>query len=377
MKISPRLVAALVVVALGACSSDPDRPTPTANPFGKDETPHSKERKADRDSRYSAEQLYRSGRASLDAADFQGAIEMYDKVTLRFPFSDFATQSELERIYAEYRSFDPDKALSSADKFLREHPRHPAVDYVQYIKGMVNFSRDESALNILPIDDTKSDVTSQRRAFDDFQVLLQKYPSSRYAGDAWQRMVYIRNRLAEHELHVVDFYVRRGAYMAAAKRAEQIISLYPGTAASYSALEALADCYERAGLPSQAADARKLIAAQDIPKAIPAEPGKRAWYERVGAWFSPSKPSEELPADTSAVPPPPPAPDQPQSATAPPASSGDLNFYSAPDSGAAAPAAPVPPVTAQPPPASPSVPPPAQPAAAPAEQKTQPTQPPP
>ncbi|HKY89727.1 MAG TPA: outer membrane protein assembly factor BamD [Nevskiaceae bacterium] len=318
MKIAPRVLAALAVLVLAGCASDPDRPAPTAeNVFGKDIAPGGK--KANREDRFSAEQLYRSGRAALDAADFQGAIEQYDKVTLRFPFSDFATQSELERIYAQYRIFEPDKALSAADRFLREHPRHPAVDYVQYVKGLVNFSRDDSALSFLPGDDTKSDVTSQRRAFDDFQVLLQKYPSSRYAGDAWQRMVFIRNRLAEHELHVVDFYVRRGAYMAAAKRAEQIISLYPGTAASYSALEALADCYQRAGLQAQAADARKLIAVQQRPQAaIPVEPGHRSFFARVSDFFTGKNSSEELPTDQKGGPAPPPAPAQTGTATAPP-----------------------------------------------------------
>ncbi|MGH8519537.1 MAG: outer membrane protein assembly factor BamD, partial [Panacagrimonas sp.] len=109
----------------------------------------------------------------------------------------------------------------------------------------------------------KSDVTSQRRAFDDFALLIQKYPGSKYTGDAYARMIYIRNRLASHELNVVDFYVRRGAYVAAAKRAEQIIALYPGTPASYRALEMLVDCYELAGLKQQSEDARKLLAAQN------------------------------------------------------------------------------------------------------------------
>jgi outer membrane protein assembly factor BamD len=341
MKIAPRVLAVMAVVVLAACASDPDRPSPTAeNVFGKDVTPGGEKHKGDRDSRYSADQLYRSGRAALDAADFGGAIEQYDKVSLRFPFSDYATQAELERIYALYRTFEPDKALSAADRFLREHPRHPAVDYVQYLKGLINFSRDDSALDILPVDDTKSDVTSQRRAFDDFQVLLQKYPSSRYAGDAWQRMVYIRNRLAEHELHVVDFYVRRGAYMAAAKRAEQIISLYPGTAASYSALEALADCYERAGLKSQADDAKKLIAAQRRPDtAIPTEPGHRGFFARVSDFFTGKNSSEVLPSDQKDAPPPP----APVAPTGTAAGQDDTQFYdTAPPAESPAPATPAP-----------------------------------
>lgn len=267
MKISSLLVAALALCT-AACSSTPDKDKPAPNPdrpgvFEDPQDPLAKRREDRRLAQLDAEQLYRRARATLDSSDFPTAIENYDQLSTRYPFSDYATQGELERIYALYRSFEPDRALSSADRFLREHPRHPAVDYIHYVKGLVNFDRDEAALNLLPSDESKSDVTSQRRAFDDFALLIQKFPGSKYNGDAHARMVYIRNRLATHELHVVDFYVRRGAYVAAAKRAEQVIAQYPGTPASYRALTHLVECYELAGLKQQAEDARRLLAAQD------------------------------------------------------------------------------------------------------------------
>lgn len=321
MKNSFLAAAAALALALAACSSnpekdgkkrlppDPDRPTV----FDRDgQDPLAKRREDRRLAQMDAEQLYRRGRRDLDSSDFAGAIEDYDVLSERHPFSDYATQGELERIYALYRNFEPERATSSADRFLREHPRHPSVDYIYYLKGLINFHRDESPMNILPVDDSKSDVTSQRRAFDDFALLIQKYPGSRYAGDAYARMVYIRNRLASHELNVVDFYVRRGAFVAAAKRAEQVIALYPGTPASYRALEMLVDCYSLAGLEQQSADARKLLAAQnqDIVRAFtgaspgaltvatadvssfgPGEPpppaAKPGLMGRIGDWFSP------------------------------------------------------------------------------------------
>lgn len=270
MKISSLLLAALVLLTT-ACSSNPEKekgepaPRDSTRPgvFEDRQDPLAKRREDRRLAQLDAEQLYKRARATLDSSDFQTAIESYDLLSTRYPFSDYATQGELERLYALYRSFEPDRAASAADRFLREHPRHPAVDYVHYVKGLVNFDRDAAALNLLPSDESKSDVTSQRRAFDDFALLIQKFPNSKYAGDAHARMVYIRNRLATHELHVVDFYVRRGAYVAAAKRAEQVISQYPGTPASYRALAHLVECYELAGLKQQAEDARRLLAAQD------------------------------------------------------------------------------------------------------------------
>ncbi len=267
MKISPFAALALALVIAG-CSSNPDKPDRKPDPdrpsvFRDKQDPLAKRREDRRLAQLDAEQLYARARKDLDSADYAGAIEGYDQLSTRHPFSDYTTQGELDRIFALYKNSDSDRALSSADRFLREHPRHPAVDYVHYVKGLVNFAREDSPLDLLPVDDTKSDVTSQRRAFDDFALLLQKYPGSQYASDAYARMVFIRNRLATHELHVVDFYVRRGAYVAAAKRAEQIIGLYPGTPASYSALEVLVDCYKLAGLEEQAKDAQRLLAAQD------------------------------------------------------------------------------------------------------------------
>ncbi len=271
---NPSRIVAFAAVLLAACSSNPktdddDRPRrdrADVPSLMNDQTdPLAARREERRLAALDAEQLYWRARTALDSTDFPSAIDGYDRLSTQYPFSPFATQGKLERMYALYRNFEPDRALSSADRFLREHPRHPEVDYVYYLKGLVNFRRNESGLTVLPMDETRSDITSQRRAFDDFSLLLQRYPDSKYAGDAYDRMVFIRNRISEHDLHVVDFYVRRGAYVAAAKRAEQIISQYPGTPASYRALDLLVKCYELAGLEQQAQDARTLRQGQSQP----------------------------------------------------------------------------------------------------------------
>src|SRR5690606_37219149 len=100
-----------------------------------------------------------------------------------------------------------------------------------------------------------------RRSFDDFGLLVHRYPDSPYVADARARMIHLRNRLAQHELTIVDYYMRRGAYVAAAKRAEQIVMQYPGAPAALNALVSLEQSYEALGLETQAADARKLRAA--------------------------------------------------------------------------------------------------------------------
>lgn len=294
------LSTALAVLAftLAACSSDPSEPPPT-NPF--------RASKSERELRLEADGLYKLARRSLDSADFQGAIQRYDQILLRYPFTDYATQAQLESIYAKFRSYDADNALSTADRFLKEHPRHPAVDYVYYMKGLINFQRNESMLDNL-IDFSAQDVTPARRGFDDFATLLQRFPKSRYAGDARLRMVYLRNKIAAHELSIVKYYVRRGAHIAAAKRAEQILTDYPGAPATAEALSLLEQCYRDAGLTTEADEVKKVRAANpgvtvpEAPKAI----------ERPGGLFGPPPdPLSETPTDASATPASPVAPEEP------------------------------------------------------------------
>lgn len=241
---------AAFIVLIAACASDP-----ADAPFKPGQARTAAEERA------AAEKLYRSARQSLDSNDMTSALKNYDKLSQQFPFSDFATQGDLERVYALYRNYLPDQALVAADKFIREHPRHAGAAYAQYLKGLVNSNRDNGLTSYLGLDTTKEDVTNLRNAFDDFSVLVRKYPKSIYVGDARQHMIDLRNRVADHEMHIVRFYVKRGAYVAAAKRAEQVITQYPGAPASLEALQLLQDSYRALHLKTQADDAGRLYVA--------------------------------------------------------------------------------------------------------------------
>jgi outer membrane protein assembly factor BamD len=257
-------LAAALVLSLAACASDPDAPQPV-NPF--------KGGKSERELRLEADGLYRLARRSLDAADFQGAIQRYDQILLRYPFTDYATQAQLESVYAKYRAFDAEGALTTADRFLKEHPRHAHVDYVHYLKGLINYQRGDSLFDWL-VDSSGQDVGFLRNAFDAFALLVQKYPDSRYAGDARLRMIHLRNRIAEHELTVVRYYVRRGAHVAAAKRAERILADYPGAPALAETLVLLEKSYRELGLAPQADDLKRLREANaaTLGKHLPPAP---------------------------------------------------------------------------------------------------------
>ena len=299
----PLAAVLLSAIWLTGCSSDGKRDPSTRanNPFknGSD-VRGNKKQVSERELRLEADQLYRLARSSLDSSDFAEAQLRYDAVISRYPFTDFAVQAELERVYAQSRQFLPDEAITASDRFLREHPRHPHADYLQYLKGVIQSDRDGGLLEALPLDTTKQDVGNLRKAYDEFSLLIQKYPSSRYTEDARARMLDLRNRIAENEMHVVRYYVRRGAHLAAVKRAEQIIAQYPGAPATLEALKALSKSYEQLGLKQQAEDARVLLAAQSgaivttapaparaavVPVAL-APPGKRGFFTRMADSFS-------------------------------------------------------------------------------------------
>lgn len=286
------LVMSLAIVASGCSSKGDKRDTPD-NPFragtdvGSGGVP-----KSEAVLKIEALQAYFKAHNALQNTDYESAIEQYTQLIARYPFTEFATQSELEKVYAQYRSFRPDEALLAGDRFLREHPRHKHADYVQYLKGLINSSRTESISDYLPLDSSKKDVNAERRAYDDFAVLVQRYPMSVYTGDARKRMVHLRNRIASHELSIVRYYVKRQAWVAVSKRAENLIAEYPGAPSTAEALKLLRLSYEKLDLKPQIADLDRIVAANGesirlaaIPKAkpgprsrvgLPAEPGAAA-----------------------------------------------------------------------------------------------------
>lgn len=294
-------VALLVSVAaasggLAGCSSDAKKEPGyrPKNPFAKGDrnTPGgAKPAVTEQELKAEAEQLYRVGRGALESSDFAEATLRYDLLAERYPFTEYATQAELEKIYVLNRDFKPDESLSAADRFLREHPRHPRADYVQYLKGVIQAERDKGLADVLPLDPSKKDVGNLRKAYDEFALLIQRYPNSRYNEDARARMMELRNRIADNEMHVVDFYTRRGAWLAAAKRAEQVIAQYPGAPATMEALKTLERSYRQLGLTQEAEDAARTLAAQKGQLTLAVAPLKTS-----SAGLSPAAPASSAPA---------------------------------------------------------------------------------
>jgi len=210
----------------------------------------------------SPEVLYKSAKKSLDSYDYGAAIKTYEQLTARFPFTDQARQAHLDLIYAYYRSGEGESATDAADTFIRENPTHPRVDYAWYIKGLVDFEKSPNALeHLFRVDLTQRPPSTARKSFAAFRTVVEQYPKSEYAHDSLQRMIYLRNRLANYEVHVARYYMKRGAYIAAAQRAKGCIEQYDGSPAIHDALAIMVEAYDRLNLKPLADQTRKVYEA--------------------------------------------------------------------------------------------------------------------
>ena len=208
---------------------------------------------------WSAQKLYAAAKDALNSANYERAIDLYGKLEARYPFGRYAQQALLESAYAYYKFDEPDTAIATLDRFIRTYPRHPNLAYAYYLKGLANFNRGETFIDrYLPRDPSERDAGAARQSFFDFQELVRRFPDSPYARDARQRMIFLRNNLARYETHAADYYLRRGAYVAAANRARYVIQNYPNTPAVPDALQMLVRAYRSLGLDDLAADAERV-----------------------------------------------------------------------------------------------------------------------
>jgi len=209
---------------------------------------------------WSASKLYSEAKDAMSEGAYDRAIKYYEKLEARYPYGRYAQQAQLEVAYAYYKQFEPASALAACDRFIRLHPNHPNVDYAYYLKGLVNFNEDLGLFGSFGTQDlTERDPKAAKEAFDSFKELATRFPESKYAGDARQRMSYLVNALASHEVHVADYYMRRGAYVAAINRAQATIKTYPEAPANEQALSVMIRAYDALGMKDLRDDAARVM----------------------------------------------------------------------------------------------------------------------
>ena len=207
-------------------------------------------------------EAYELAQRYVAGGNYARGVQIFEAIQARYPFSDLSRQIQLEMMYAYYKAQRREQAVETADTFMRENPIHPRVDYALYIKGLAYFELDAGFLERR----FKKDITARPPndvdlSYAAFRRLVERYPASEYAADAEQRMVFIKNRLSAYENHVADYYMRRGAYVAALKRAQRALEDYNGAAGNERSLEIMAEAYEQLGMADLAADTRRVLAA--------------------------------------------------------------------------------------------------------------------
>jgi outer membrane protein assembly factor BamD len=194
-------------------------------------------------------ELYQRGHKLLNQGNYSLAIEQFETLESRYPFGSYAQQSQLETAYSHYKLSEPDSAIAAANQFIKLNPEHPHVDYAYYLKGIANFSRYDGMLDgIIKKDLSLLDMNPLNQSFADFKQLITQFPESPYAQDAQQRMLFLRNVLAGHELSVAQYYARRGAYVAVVNRCRYLLEHYDGADSIPKALVLMAQAYEKLGL---------------------------------------------------------------------------------------------------------------------------------
>jgi outer membrane protein assembly factor BamD len=213
------------------------------------------------DAKSGPEVIYARAQKAIRNSNYGEAIKQLEALQSRFPFSEPARQSQLDLIYAYYKARQTDPAIDAADTFIRENPTNARVDYAYYMKGLVYFERQSNWLERkFNVDLSQRPPINARKSFEAFQQLIEKFPHSDYIGDSRQRMVFLRNRLADFELHVALYYMRRGAYVGAINRAKFCVENYDGAPAVKGSMKVLVDAYRDLHMTDLAADAERVYA---------------------------------------------------------------------------------------------------------------------
>jgi outer membrane protein assembly factor BamD len=241
MKIYRYIISSIVALLLISCASEPAGPVDSFK--GR-----------------SAERIFNDAEKALAKKHYEDAINGFEALDILHPFGKYARQGQLDVIYAYYKNDDMDSAIAAAGRYIHLYPANSNVDYAYYLKGLANFDKTRSWVDgIYKRDPSTRDLSSMRAAFVDFNDLLAHFPNSKYASDARNRMLYIRNLIAKYELSIAEYYMRRNAYVAAINRASYIVAHLDGAPQVKEALKIMINGYAKLGATKEAAESQRVF----------------------------------------------------------------------------------------------------------------------
>ncbi|HET9463619.1 MAG TPA: outer membrane protein assembly factor BamD [Thiobacillus sp.] len=230
---------------------------------------------------WSAQKLYAEAKDNLNSGNYERAVKLFETLEARYPFGRYAQQAQLEVAYAYYKDNEPISAVAACDRFIKLHPNHANVDYAYYLKGLANFNEDLGLLGKLVNQDlSERDPRAARDAFLAFKELVTRFPDSKYAADSAARMNYLVNALANNEVHVAKYYMKREAWVAAANRAKEVLKTYPEAPALEEALAIMVVAYDKLKLTDLRDDAQRVLTLNfpNSPYAKGVSTEGKAWY---------------------------------------------------------------------------------------------------
>jgi outer membrane protein assembly factor BamD len=256
------VAATVVLLGLSACSLLPE--------------------KVDETKGWSATKLYSEANEELEGQHYERAIQLFEKLESSYPFGTYAQQAQMNIAYAYYKSQDQAQALAAVERFIKLHPNHANVDYMYYLRGLINFNDQIGFLNFIYAQDpTERDPKATREAYTAFKQLVDKFPNSKYTPDAIDRMRYLLNAMASYEVHVARYYFRRGAYLASINRAMGVVTDFRESPGVEEALFIMIRGYDKLGMVDLRDDTQRVFKL-NYPNSKFLDEGKKAenlWWK--------------------------------------------------------------------------------------------------
>lgn len=206
------------------------------------------------------EPLYALGLKKLDNENYDKAERIFTRLVARFPYGELSEKAQLKLAYSQYKLAKPEEATSSITRFIKTYPTNTEIDYAYYLKALINFDRENRWLaKIARLDTSARDLGAAQQSYNDFNDVVRRFPTSRYAEESRQRMIYLRNRLAQHDMSVGLYYYERDAYVSAVGRAKYVLETYPQSDFDADAVALLAAAYAKLGQDSLSQDAKRVL----------------------------------------------------------------------------------------------------------------------